>query len=102
LKLYEYMASGRPVVAAAHPDARRLVKDGSTGFLFETGSRDSLKAALTRAWRQQQDWPCMGEAARDVILREHTWSARVSQMVREIEARLLGQAGDVRQHAYSG
>jgi len=42
MKLIEYMATGRCVVAPNQPNVRELVDDGVTGFLFEPGNAASL------------------------------------------------------------
>jgi glycosyltransferase involved in cell wall biosynthesis len=88
LKLYEYMASARPVLAAGHEDASRLVTEGDTGVLFTPGSAASLLDALERAWRLRERWTAMGAAARDLILRDHTWDGRVERIAMEVERRM--------------
>jgi glycosyltransferase involved in cell wall biosynthesis len=88
LKLYEYMASGRPVLAARHEDASRLVTEGRDGFLFTPGSATSLLDALGRAWRLRDRWTAMGAAARDLILRDHTWDSRVERIATEVGRRM--------------
>ena len=45
----EAMASRLPVVASRVGDVPRLVEDGATGYLFESGDADGLAAALLRA-----------------------------------------------------
>jgi glycosyltransferase involved in cell wall biosynthesis len=84
LKLYEYMATGRPTIAAAYEDAARLVEDGSTGFLFEPGSAVALRGALERAWLTREKWPVMGARARDRIVAEHSWDVRIEAMLRAL------------------
>lgn len=86
LKLYEYMAMGRPVIASAFEDARRVIQDGKTGYLFDPKSLDSLKAVLRRAWHEREAWIKMGEAARDRVVREDSWEARVRKLIYEVEA----------------
>ena len=85
LKLYEYMAMSKPVVAAAHDDARRVITDGVTGYLFEPENPADLKRALRRAYYARKDLPIMGQHARDLILAEHTWVSRVRAMIPQIE-----------------
>jgi len=49
LKLYEYMAMGKPVVASAVEDARALVREQKTGSCSPW--RSGLKQALVRAYK---------------------------------------------------
>ena len=60
MKLYEYMSMAKPVVASAFEDAKRLIDDGKTGFLFQPENKDDLKRALLCAFHQQQNLPQMG------------------------------------------
>lgn len=86
LKLYEYMAMGRPVVASMSEDALSVVREGVTGFLFRGGDATDLAQALLRAHRV---WPTlveMGIAAREEIAKHHTWAIRVDAMIQGIEA----------------
>jgi len=93
LKLYEYMAMGKPVVASAFEEARRLVREGETGYLFEPGSLEDLKRALRKALAEREAWPRMGEHARREVVAHHSWEARVKDMVRQIESILEGKYG---------
>jgi glycosyltransferase involved in cell wall biosynthesis len=83
MKLYEYMAMAKPVVASNFEDARRLIDEGRTGFLFESGNKAALKQALIRAFNQQEQLPEMGKLARQEIELNHSWSARMEVLVNE-------------------
>lgn len=87
LKLYEYMAMGKPVVATAFEDAKRSVREGYTGFLFPPGDKKRLKAILRDA-RDRYDLVEMGKRARAEIVEKHSWEVRVARMIKEIEWRL--------------
>lgn len=88
IKLYEYMAMAKPVVAAAFDDARDLIEGRDTGFLFTPDDRQSLKNALRRAFESRHRLDMMGACARALIETEHTWQARVQMMLPYLEARL--------------
>ncbi len=85
LKLYEYMAMAKPVIASSHEDAERLVEHGLTGFLFAPGDREQLKTAILRANKDVAVLQTMGERARGKIVAEHSWSVRVERMIGEFE-----------------
>lgn len=85
LKLYEYMAMAKPIVASAFEDARRMLQDGETGFLFEPGNKEDLKRALIHAYQSQGQLSFMGQQARDVVLSQHSWVARVKTMIEGLE-----------------
>ena len=85
LKLYEYMAAAKPVLASSHEDARRLVVHGETGYLFEPDSPPDLERALRQAWRERDSWPALGVRARQVIAAGHTWEIRIRGMIADLQ-----------------
>ena len=88
IKLYEYMAMAKPVLAAAFDDARSLVEGRGTGFLFEPDSRDDLARALREAHAARDRLQAMGGSARALIEAEHSWQVRSAAMIRELQRRL--------------
>lgn len=89
LKLYEYMAMTKPVVASAFEDSRRLIRDGETGFLFEAGNKNDLKSTILRAYHSRTMLTEMGRRAREEIIARHSWTTRVCTLIAEVE-RILG------------
>ena len=84
MKLYEYMSMSKPVVASAFEDAKRLIDDGKTGFLFQPGNKDDLKRALLSAFEQRDKFSQMGQLARTEIVNHHSWTSRVQGLVEGI------------------
>ncbi len=79
-KLYEYLALGRPVVAADLPSVREEIDDGLTGVLFHPGDPEALAAAMRRI---VQDPPRAIEIARKGFEKasDYTWEARADGLV---------------------
>lgn len=48
MKLFEYMASGTPVVASALPAIAEIIRDGENGLLVPPGDPSALASALRR------------------------------------------------------
>jgi glycosyltransferase involved in cell wall biosynthesis len=94
LKLYEYLAMGKPALASAYDDASQVVRPGETGYLFEPRNETSLRMMLRKAYDERDVWPRMGEAARQLVTREHSWDARIRQLVDGVEARLRERRGE--------
>lgn len=89
LKLYEYLAMGKPLIAADHAEARRLVKQTGAGHLFPAGDPDALAAVLAAA---ADDLPAVrsaGWAMRSHVVAEHSWDRRVADLLAEVERRGL-------------
>jgi glycosyltransferase involved in cell wall biosynthesis len=78
LKIYEYMAAGRPVVASAIGQISDVLEDGRTGLLVPPGDVDALAAALVRLCREPELAAGLGAAARSEAEARHTWHSRVA------------------------
>jgi glycosyltransferase involved in cell wall biosynthesis len=92
LKLYEYMAMGKPVLAASYPEARETITPGETGFLFEPGDLPSLVQALAEARAAEKSLVELGWAGRKEVLARHTWQHRVGAIVAGVD-RVLHHSG---------
>lgn len=74
LKMFEYMATGLPVVAPAVARIPELVEHGREGLLYDPAD----SAALARTLEQLSDAGSrarLGAAARDRAVREYSWKA---------------------------
>ena len=83
LKIFEYMASGLPVVAPAADRIPSLVADGREGVLYDPSRPDALADALLTlqdpALRRR-----LGAAARERAGREYSWRAHCEALERAI------------------
>jgi glycosyltransferase involved in cell wall biosynthesis len=89
LKLYDYMAMGKPVIASRFADAINVTKGGRLGYLYAPEDLHDLVAAATRAYNDRSRLPEMGAAARAEILANHTWARRVHDFITTAEELLL-------------
>lgn len=93
LKLYEYAAMARPLLASDFDDARSLSESArGAGFLFEPDNAEDLIRALREAYKQRDQLPEHGAALREACLREHSWEARVAGTLPHLQT-LLERAG---------
>jgi glycosyltransferase involved in cell wall biosynthesis len=88
LKLFEYMAAGRPIVACDLPAIREILAHERNALLFEPGNPQALTAAIRRV----KEDPALGarlarQAAVDVA--EYTW-ARRAERLEALFAEVLG------------
>jgi glycosyltransferase involved in cell wall biosynthesis len=74
LKIFEYLASGLPVVAPAVPRLRALVADGVEGVLYDPPAPPALADALM-VLRDPDVRRRMGAAARARAERDYSWRA---------------------------
>jgi len=80
LKLFEYMAAGRAIVAARIGQMETFVVDGVTGLLYPPGDVASLTSALVRLAEDEPLRRRLGAAAREVAIRDHTWHAVIGRI----------------------
>ena len=89
LKLFEYMACGVPVVAAALGQIAEIVRDGETGLLYPPDDVDALIGACDRLLADPSLRRRMGQAAAKEIQGLYTWdqnAARVGELARALIA----------------
>ena len=87
LKLFEYMASGVPVVAAAVGQIAEVVRDGETGLLYPPDDTDALVSACDRLLADRSLRQRLGQAAAKEIHELYTWdhnAARVVELARSL------------------
>ena len=80
LKLFEYMASGRAVVASRVGQVAEVVRDGVTGLLFEPGNVADLVGCIRRV----RDNPALGrELGRNASAAsaERTWTHNAAKVI---------------------
>ena len=74
MKLVEYMAMGKPVVAPDLPNIRDLVTSGTEGLLFAPGSAESLAACLDRLASPEVRTQ-LGQSGRAQVVSVRNWMA---------------------------
>jgi glycosyltransferase involved in cell wall biosynthesis len=79
LKVFEYMAAGLPVVASRVGQLNGVIRDGVNGILCPPGDAAALAKALRRLQADPGLRRRMGHAARESVLRHHTWDAVVTR-----------------------
>lgn len=84
LKMYEYLACGKPIVSTGIPAAQEFAH-----LLYLAEDADAFLALVERAL--EEDDPVLA-AARQAEASKHTWRARVEEMSALIEAALAAKA----------
>ena len=83
-KLYEYMAWGRPVVAADLEVLREDLIDGINGVLFEAGNPEALAQAVRRVMADPENASCMAAHGLEQA-QNFTWERRAERLERCFE-----------------
>ena len=80
LKLYEYMAAGKPIVASGLGQIGEVVSHGDTGLLVEPGDGNELTAAITTLLADSTERSRLGRNARQQAVVNHSWDAYVRRL----------------------
>jgi len=91
LKLFEYLAAGRPVVASRVGQVAEILMDGATGLLFEPGDRAGLVRCLQRLRKNATLRSELGRNAA-AVCSEHTWNRNAARVIHWVEP-LLNRNG---------
>lgn len=83
-KLFEYLASGVPVVASDYRSIREVISS-SNGVLVEPERPDLLASALVRVLEDPSGAAAMGEAGRRTA-EGYTWDVRAERVLRFVES----------------
>lgn len=86
MKIFEYMAMGKPVVAPRLGPLADGIVDGETGILFPRRDETALRAALAALLGDEARRRQMGERARAHVLANHTWDRNAARVLAGIGA----------------
>ena len=89
LKVFEYMAAGRAIVASSIGQIPEILTDGETGLLTRPGDATDLAAKIRRLHHDGLLREGIGDAARREAFERHGWTTRVEQILRALELPVL-------------
>lgn len=91
LKIFEYMALGKAIVAPRTPAIEEVLTDGDSGLLIEPGSQPELVAAFRRLFADPVLRDRLGTSARKAVLESHTWRHNAVTVLRQTAPQLLAE-----------
>ena len=86
LKLFEYMAAGRAIIASDLPAWSDVVSDGDTALLLPPDDRAAWTAAIERLMDDSDLRERLGQRARQRALAHYTWRARAERILAHIDS----------------
>jgi glycosyltransferase involved in cell wall biosynthesis len=90
MKVFEYMAAGKAIVASSIAVVEEVLDDGETALLCGPEDFDAWRAALERLRADPALRAALGERARALFLREYTWQKRAEKVLRSAGASVAG------------
>lgn len=89
IKLYEYMAAGKPIIAARTPQVERVLGNETRGLLFEPGDANGLAFAVYRLIDDPGLAKRVSTNALEEVKEKHSWRSRIELLLRELGERSL-------------
>lgn len=77
VKVYEYMATGRPLVAAAAPPVKKLLGNEERGLLYPIGDAEALAQKVMMLIEDREFGKALAEKAFEDVKKNHTWEKRI-------------------------
>lgn len=89
LKLFEYMAAGKPIVASAVNQATEVIQHGHTGLLVEAGNVNRFAEAIHMLLNDPEKRARLGKNARQQAVERYSWE-EYTRRLEEIYLDVLG------------
>lgn len=89
LKLFEYMAAGKAIVASAVSQARDVLENGETGLLVKPADSEAFSGAITSLLNDPAERRRLGLNARKRAEEKHSWQqyvCRLEELYRQVVA----------------
>jgi glycosyltransferase involved in cell wall biosynthesis len=86
MKIFEYMAMGRAIVAPDYGNVRDVLAHGENGFIFRPRDLQSLGGALEELLADDHAVQRLGQAARRSVVERRNWMCNTSTWLRALEA----------------
>lgn len=80
LKLYEYMASGKAIVASRSGQIAEVIENGRDGVLVEPGDTNDLTHAIRKLIRNPSEREWLGKNARFKAVNQHSWDHYIKRL----------------------
>ncbi|NOZ64696.1 MAG: glycosyltransferase family 4 protein [Caldiserica bacterium] len=73
IKVFEYMAMGKPVIAPRIGQLKEIISEGEEGFLIEQGNKKQLQEGIIKLVGNKTLREKMGQRGRNKVEKEYTW-----------------------------
>jgi glycosyltransferase involved in cell wall biosynthesis len=80
LKLYEYMAAGKAIVASRSGQIADVIQDGENGRLVKPGEIDDLAKVIVRLLNNPDEREWIGKNARQQAVEQHSWDRYIRHL----------------------
>ena len=82
LKVFEYMAAGKAIVATRTGQIAEVIRDGENGLLVDPYDVNGFAKGLIRLLSNPAERAWLGQNARQEAVKEHSWENYIKQLER--------------------
>jgi glycosyltransferase involved in cell wall biosynthesis len=82
LKVYEYLACGRPVIASRLDGIKEVIEEGKCGYLFEPGDAEELAKRIIQSYQERDALQEMGLRGRRLVENKYSWRMTAKRIVK--------------------
>ena len=94
MKIFEYMAMGKPVIASAQGQLKSIINHGENGLLIEPDDSSGLARAILELGDNKDMLRIMGMKAR-ATAESYTWEANAKKVLNTYRSLVNGKTGSV-------
>ena len=73
VKIFEYMASGKPIVASDVGEIKRLLAGGKAGYIVPPGNSKALADAIMKIYKDKNGAKIKSAYARELVEKKYDW-----------------------------
>jgi len=85
LKLYEYLACAKPVIASRIDGVTEVIEEGQCGYLFGIGNAKELANIIIQSYYKLDKLKGLGESGRKLIESKYSWGIIVQKVVKVLD-----------------
>jgi glycosyltransferase involved in cell wall biosynthesis len=86
IKLFEYLACGKPVVVTKIPAHTDVLDGRDFAFWAENSTADDIARAISEAYKNKNNFDDLGTQAREFVKMNHSWERQLSKLDRFLES----------------
>jgi glycosyltransferase involved in cell wall biosynthesis len=97
MKIFEYMAMTKPVIASAQGQIKTVINHGENGLLIEPDDADGLAKAILKLRGDKTKMSTMGMKARATV-KNYTWEVNARKVLAAYRSLVDGKTGSAYEH----
>jgi glycosyltransferase involved in cell wall biosynthesis len=89
IKLFEYLACGKPVIVTDIPAHRDVLRSSEFAFWAPRSAPEDIATAIRQAYARRNELGRLGQGARDLVLHQYTWRHQCAKLKQFLDERIV-------------